>query len=863
MGTMNRIWPGKGIPVTLAAAAAALAASVFLMFAGNASAGTITTCAGCHGMPPADAPFRNISTGGFVGNHSTHVAAAAAAAACIKCHNNSGYLNSHRDGTIQLSANINTSPAPGGGQYKVSGTAVTFRNQTSVPIMGSCANVNCHFEATTPPWGSAVFSAPADCDKCHGAPPNGGATGAAGSHARHDLYYPGAANCLKCHSSNTTFQHATSAGRRSLNISFAAPPNNGSGVYSGLLNDYLPSQTNTFGTCTNLYCHSPGTKASNFDAPNQTATWGTPLPANCTGCHKSNSASGDVMASGSHGKHVNAAEFYTIGCNKCHAATVTNAMTISDTAAHVNGKVNIAFNSLSTASGGTYGGQATPYAKDPGTAYGQCNNVYCHSNGQNNGGFGITYTQPTWGNAASGGCGTCHGTSHHGGAEIATGSHTKHLAASSYSTMTRCLVCHNVGGLAFTGGCTNSCHVATSKHTNQKVDLVIPSTFGASAAYNGTPAPGDGYGTCSNINCHYNTTTPAWGTATPITCVGCHSLAVLLASGAHAKHISATAVPTMYNYTANRSTATEYNFGCSNCHPLSAVNHYNSTIDVTLKKDEAGVGTLRAKNSATAVGINVAGSGITGTSKVSIRCSMAYCHSNGNPANLVYATTPDWYGGSFTGDRCANCHGNAPNSTIAGSRSHYNNRFLGYTGTPGGHQISIHAMGIYSSPSALAKAGTTGRSSHGNPATATTISCNICHYETITTARNDDNPACKSCHYAGNTVGALAGNPATIADKSKHVNGLVNVAFQPVAVISKAQVRQKYYVTHAYSSVWKRNVGYKVSGSHDVAKRPLDTATMWDASTKTCSNVACHMGNSVKWTDNDGATECISCHGSL
>ena len=856
MGTMNRIWLSKGFPVTLIAVAAVLSALFLLHPAGAAHAGTITTCAGCHGMPPVDAAYRNISTGRFVGNHSTHSSVINDAPNCGKCHRMPS-TNYHRSGSINFVPNLNNSPVQA--RYR----NMTSVPQTATPVFGTCANVNCHFEATTPQWGSATFSAPADCNKCHGAPPSGGATGAAGSHAKHDLYYSGAANCQKCHSNNTTFSHATSAGHRNLNISFAAAPNNGSGAYSGVLNDYLPSQANAFGSCTATYCHSPGNKASSFDAPNLAATWGTPLPANCTGCHKSNSASGNPMASGSHGRHVNGIKHFPVGCDKCHASTASNAMTITDTSSHVNAKVNIAFNSISTASGGTYVGQATPYAKDPGAVYGQCNNVYCHSNVQNEGGTGITYRQPTWGNSASGMCGSCHGTNHHGGAEIATGSHTKHLNSTVYTGTMRCVICHNVGGLAFDGGCNNSCHTATSKHVNYKVDLVFPSNFGASAVYNGTPAPGDGYNTCSNISCHYSTTTPAWGTATPITCVGCHSLAVLLASGAHAKHISATAVPTLYNYTANRSTAAEYNFGCSNCHPLTSTNHYNSVISVTLKNNEAGVGSLRARNSATAVGINVANSGIIGTSKSNVRCTMAYCHSNGDAANPVYATTPNWYGGSFTGDRCANCHGNAPNSTIAGSRSHYNNRFLGYTSTPGGHQIGIHAMSIYSSASGLAKAGTTGKSSHGNPATATTISCNICHYGTVTTARNDENPVCKTCHYAGNTVGAQVGNPAAIADKSKHVNGLVNVEFKPVSMLSKAQVRQKYYVTHAYSSVWTRNGGYKTSGAYDSAKAAFNTATMWDGSTKTCSNIACHNGNSVKWGDNDGVTECFSCHGSL
>ena len=824
-------------------------------------------CYQCHGSStgsdyrPIDAASRNYSTGGFAGNHRSHMAAPANPNTCRKCHNNQNYTSNHRNGFINFSSNINSSPLKG--KYINGGSQVYSKVHSATPVLGTCSSVNCHFETVTPQWGTSIFTASTDCDKCHGAPPNGGATsGAAGSHAKHALYYPGTTNCQKCHSNNNSFQHATSAGKRNLNISFAAAPNNGSGAYSGSLNDYLPSQTNVFGNCTATYCHSPGNKASNFDPPAVVPAWDGPA-LTCKGCHKSNNASADVMASGSHSRHVSAAKFYTINCNKCHAATVNSTMTITDPAAHVNARVNIKFSSSSSAVNGTYGGQATPYAKDPGSAYGQCNNVYCHSNAQNDGGVGVTYRQPTWGNPASGACGTCHGTTHHGGSEMASGSHTRHLTASAYTGSTKCIVCHNVGNIPFAGSCNNSCHNATSKHTDNKVDILFPSNFGASAAYNGTPRPGDGYSNCSNVSCHFNTATPVWGTAIPIDCVGCHTLAVLLTSGSHAKHISASAIPTMYNYTANRSTAAEYNFGCSNCHPLNAANHWKGTVNVTLKKDEAGVGTLRAKNSATTIGIGIANSGITGTTKVSVICSASYCHSNGNAAALVYAVTPNWYGGTFTGDRCANCHGNAPNTTVAGSASHYNNRFLGYTGTAGGHQIGNHAMSIYSSPGGLSHAGTNGKSSHGNGAIATTISCNICHYATITTARNDNNAACKTCHYTGNTVGALDGNPADIADKSKHVNGLVNVVFKPTSILSKAQMRPASFTTAPYSSAWNRNAGYKGSGSYDSAKTTLDTAAMWDGPSKTCSNIACHNGQSVRWTDNNGVTTCVSCHTSL
>lgn len=851
-----------------------LALAMLCVLETAAQAGTITTCSGCHGMPPVDAPFRNLSTGGFAGNHLTHLAAPAAAAECSKCHNNAGYVSSHRDGKIQFSANINTSPTPGGGQYKLAGVAVTFKNQTSVPVAGSCSNVNCHFENTTPQWGSAAFTAPADCNKCHGAPPNGGLTGAAGSHAKHDQYFSGITNCQKCHSNNTTFQHATSAAHRNLNISFAAAPNNGEGAYSGALNDYLPSQTNAFGNCTATYCHSPGNKASSFDAPNQVATWGGSLT--CKGCHKSDNASADIMASGSHAKHVNLANLNTIPCAKCHAATASSSMTIIDPSSHVNAKVNIKFNSLTTATNGTYAGQATPYAKDPGTAYGQCSNVYCHSTVQSGAtGTGApTYRSPTWGNAATGACGSCHDgdNGHTFGAVMATGSHTIHLSKSygGTSNVMKCVICHNISGqtMALGQGCDSTfCHnAAPGKHANGSIDISINPYYGVSGIYNGSQIPRAGFNSCSNVSCHFTTTTPAWGTATHIDCFGCHTLAKLMTSGAHSKHISNSLIPTMYNYTANRSTAGEYNFGCSSCHHLNgAIYHWNGTADVTLNKTDSGgiVGTLRSRNSATADGIGVANSGITGTTKVSIVCSAAYCHSNGNASALVYATTPNWYGGSFTGDRCANCHGNSPNTTIAGSASHYNNKFLGYTSTAGGHQIGIHAMGIYSSPSGLAKAGTSGDSSHGNADTSTTISCNICHYATVTTARNDSNVVCKTCHVSGNTVGAQFGNQAIIADKSKHVNGTVEIAFQPVNIKSKAQMRTASFNQSPYSSVWKRNVGYKTNGAYDSAKGALNSSTMWNSSTKTCANVACHNGQSVNWSDNNGVTSCVSCHTAL
>src|SRR5512138_2183975 len=181
--------------------------AILLIAAGTASAQI--ECYECHGSKvppdyrPVDAPYRNITTGGFQGNHRTHLSPADTFNGCVRCHPGSDkYTSSHRDGKIKLAANINNSPL-GNARYRNTSSAW---KQTATPLLGTCTNVNCHFEQTTPTWGADPLVYPDNCSVCHGAPPSGGLTGAAGSHGKHDQYYPGVANCQLCHGpSHTTF----------------------------------------------------------------------------------------------------------------------------------------------------------------------------------------------------------------------------------------------------------------------------------------------------------------------------------------------------------------------------------------------------------------------------------------------------------------------------------------------------------------------------------------------------------------------------------------------------------------------------------------------------------------------------------
>src|SRR5690349_9668231 len=67
-------------------------------------------CYDCHGTKstadprPVDTPFRNITTGGFPGNHRQHLSNGAMPKSCAPCHPGSqNYGSSHRDGMIKLS----------------------------------------------------------------------------------------------------------------------------------------------------------------------------------------------------------------------------------------------------------------------------------------------------------------------------------------------------------------------------------------------------------------------------------------------------------------------------------------------------------------------------------------------------------------------------------------------------------------------------------------------------------------------------------------------------------------------------------------------------------------------------------------
>lgn len=341
-------------------------------------------CYECHGtkspvdLRPLDAPIRDISSGGFQGNHRSHMGSTVGPASCNPCHAGSSgvpssYSPDHRDGTIQISDNINNSPHPDKGAYAKGAAKAVFFNQTSLPQLGSCSNVNCHFESQTPLWGSPPFTSPDDCDKCHADnPTSGGHPGAGGRHA-------GIA-CESCHSTHATFGHATS-GR--LQLQFSPVPG---GSYSGDLTRFLPSQSagKAYGSCRNIYCHSDATAVASgvigysgaTFANHTTPTWGESSALTCTSCHNAPPNYGqaywvkygqEFFKPGPKANYHYIGDHRAEGCTSCHFATTDDGATIKDPRRHGNGVYDVVPGP----------GISFRYDYDPGG--GRCSTIVCHN----------------------------------------------------------------------------------------------------------------------------------------------------------------------------------------------------------------------------------------------------------------------------------------------------------------------------------------------------------------------------------------------------------------------------------------------------------------------------------------------------
>ncbi|GAB7025099.1 CxxxxCH/CxxCH domain c-type cytochrome [Geotalea toluenoxydans] len=780
-------------------------------------------CTGCHGNNHLS--FAPISSG----SHKSHINNAATIGTyynCTECHAKTINADerSFADGTKHGNGFIDYSGARAGGSASYNS------------VQGNCSNTYCHTDgkgkanvafSSVNGWNSKTIYS--NCIGCHGndsAPdfastagePNYASQTAGTLRANSHKVHVGAGaagTCYYCHADVVGVAGSTVNTRHTNSyISYST-----SGISGKTFNRGVGR------TCSNIACHGSGTN---------TATWGGSL--GCTGCHGGNAgAAPSDIKTGRHTSHVNNPDIGgNFACAECHAPIVADDTTLSDRTRHADGFVNYS---------GSMAGKNTA----------ACNTAYCHSNGKAMPGSAVGWsTGATFVN-----CVGCHGTATGTGTFVSQAGEPNYANTGTAGSATSNNHQTHTNNLTLKGAAScEICHVSTvtaagtqikanSLHLDRSIDVYFDTAQAGSATYDKISR------TCSNTACH-GSPAPKWGDTASVSCKTCH--ANLMSSGAHAAHVGIdlwnTNFATMYNYTSSNSAGAIYRYGCANCHPAVATgNHRNGTYgDMDLSSNALGIGALRKLNKQ----ILTAGAGYTKDGTTTFTCDLVYCHSDGrNTVNPAYRKSPNWYGGAFTGNKCAMCHDNPP---LYEGQSHYVAQSS--MGKESGHMIGIHYRNNSKGNNRNGFLGysSSGSTAHGNSAVSTTISCNTCHSGIVGSTKVDTYAMagtssifnCGSCHKADSRTPLQAGE---ITDAALHVNGAKNVAFAPIDFKTKAQLS-----VAANALGWTRNGDYKADNSYDYADLRVSA---WDAQTKTCLT-ACHVNQpNITW---GAQLQCVSCH---
>ena len=324
------------------------------------------------------------------------------------------------------------------------GTNATYKTQKryststlpGVAAYGTCANIKCHsniqpdggvgdpdtYKSMT--WGSPTILG---CDGCHGGRKGDGVTIGSGAHAKHISSYSYV--CGNCHfgagADGTIMNHQND----NIEVVF--------NIYSGSY-DQMPMNApgNGYGNCSANYCHSDG-KGNKKSG----VSWGAKGTIGCGSCHKADQT-GNAINSGKHTAHVDSSNPLfsngRFGCVVCHANTVSDNATITNTATHVNRLGN-----YSGVRAGRYNSVS---------AAGTCTAVYCHSDGKGNApavavgwkdGSVITDCKGCHGNSAGGTFVSAVGEPNYantGNGTFYANSHDRHMGGTGLST---CIYCHD------------------------------------------------------------------------------------------------------------------------------------------------------------------------------------------------------------------------------------------------------------------------------------------------------------------------------------------------------------------------------------------------------------------------------------
>ncbi len=420
--------------------------------------------------------------------------------------------------------------------------------------------------------------------------------------------------------------------------------------------------------CRNTYCHG------NFEGSGRgsTATWSSPSTGKCGTCHSAgrygvyDSPASTAPKGGSHYVHTSTVSTagYNYLCKLCHDATVTNwgesTTTVRlSTATHVAGQAtDLRFSTDTRTGGGKYDGQISYSTSPPNTPYEECTNLYCHSRAYD---FTVTWSTPTWGNANSGRCGTCHKAGEYDlvFATAPTGWIGHYIHASTWTAEAKrvysydCKLCHS-GTLDWAGKI-----VSRSTHVNYGVDVTFSTDTRTTGGrymnktwYTVTP-PSSSYANnysntyCSNTYCHSDsgevggavTYKTVYSTET-LSCNGCHD--------SYRGTPSSTTLSTAHYIHIDTGT-NRYGYKCYRCHNDTAKTE-SYTIRYTSHHVNGGSSDEKSADVVFSTH-NLSGDYVNDLEQR--QCQNLYCH--GSITSQYSPAVPTWNTGGTA--LCGSCHG--------------------------------------------------------------------------------------------------------------------------------------------------------------------------------------------------------------
>lgn len=594
----------------------------------------------------------------------------------------------------------------------------------------------------------------------------------------------------------------------------------------------------------------------------------------CDSCHAQppvEGASRNVSAGAVVGSHV-AHGAYT--CTICHPNNAVLNHRGGLGANGTEGKIDM----LANIQGGSYSLGSTGFLQDneDGTGLGTCSDVSCHG--------GASSVSPQWGSGTSLACDSCHG------APPSTNAHPEHYAAKNW------------GGTDTLGVHCVECHPDNTLGHSNVTDSTIIINAGLSPS---GVSPAISCGTAPVLGCHNGKTTPAFNTATPITCTNCHTPG----GGNTADPQTGLHNMTVAGVQKHDSTLSDGNGGngdgCTECHFNKPTTHTDGTFnaDTAANTDRFITRTNLTWVDNSAGSGTCSGTGLTG------------CHSDSGAWSRLWSSAANSAATASGDPRCAVCHGQFGNwragtshgetfgTTISTKGQSHNS--LGGTAngcedchsyvTLSNHKnnfITINDNGATNITETAGLAYCAACHSNDGAYSANgshTFKQSVFTLQTVSGA-NDPIGSCTGCHGGGNPGTDSAnfwpdgsnGNAENNPGANKHLTHMTRLATkrygETIAQLltntgnGNSDVKQKALCDYCHKATTQdtthRNGTADVFpvGNNKTLWNTADggTAAAYVAANDTCSNVDCH--NSKLTTDGTfgwydaGTSTCTMCH---